>query len=49
MDLLRPNLVRKLCHDITVGLTALHRQGIVHGGVCMPAGTVLPPTNTVRP
>ncbi|KIY62919.1 kinase-like protein [Cylindrobasidium torrendii FP15055 ss-10] len=23
--------VRKLCHDITIGLAALHEQGIVHG------------------
>ena len=29
----RHNLVRKLCHDITFGLAALHRQGIVHGGM----------------
>ena len=27
------NLVRKLCHDITFGLAALHRQRIVHGGM----------------
>ena len=35
------NYVRKLCCDITVGLAALHRREIVHGGVCIPARAVL--------
>ncbi len=26
--------LRILCRDITVGLAALHHQGIVHGGMC---------------
>ncbi len=28
------NHVRKLCRQITIGLAALHHQGIVHGGMC---------------
>jgi len=40
MDFVRPpngpgrKHVRILCRDIAVGLAALHRQGIVHGGMC---------------
>jgi len=45
----RRNHVQKLCHEITVGLAALHRQGIVHGGMmCHFAPVPVPPTNMAR-
>ena len=40
----RHNLVRKLCHDITCGLAALHRQGLVHGGMYQLARCYYPLT-----
>ena len=40
----RHNLVRKLCHDITFGLAALHRQGLVHGGMYQLARCYYPLT-----